>query len=610
MRSKMRWVFAPATVVALALAVSACGADDDGGGSTSADTTAIPEEFAPPTAAPDGAAEGGDLTVIAAGDVDYMDPGAGFYQFTYMVTSATHRALLSYAPDDIAQPTPDGAESQPEVSDDDQTITFTIREGMKFAPPVDREITAPDYEYAIERITLPGVANGYQQYFADVVGFEAAQKEAGDNPTGGAPDIKGVTATDDRTLEIELDRPTSLGVIGALSLPISAPVPEEYAKEFDAENPSTYGQNVAFSGPYMVENDDQGELTGYTSGSEIKLVRNPNWDGEATGDFRPAYLDSIDIREGFADAASASRKILSGEAMVNGDIVPPPAVLKEAATESEPGQLALTVSGANRYVGLNTQLPPTDDINVRKAIIANSDREALRNTRGGPLVGPVATHMIPPEFPGFEEAGGLEGSGLDYYASPTGNPELAAEYMKKAGYESGKCEGPDCELTMVGDDVAPGKDTAEVFRGQVEELGFTVDSRAVEHTIMYTRFCSIPDSQPHLCPNVGWIKDFNDPLVMFKVPFYGPAIDPENNSNWGQLDDPAINKAIEEAELITDVDERNQAFGEIDTQAMEQAPVLMWVWDNGHNIRSADVDGVINLFNANWDLAFTSLPQG
>ena len=40
-----------------------------------------------------------------------------------------------------------------------------------------------------------------------------------------------------------------------MSLPISAPVPEEYAKEFDAENPSTYGQYVAFTGPYMVEND-------------------------------------------------------------------------------------------------------------------------------------------------------------------------------------------------------------------------------------------------------------------------------------------------------------------------------------------------------------------
>ncbi len=50
--------------------------------------TAVPEEFAPVSAAPDGAKEGGELTVLAAGDIDYMDPGAAYYQFTYMVTQA------------------------------------------------------------------------------------------------------------------------------------------------------------------------------------------------------------------------------------------------------------------------------------------------------------------------------------------------------------------------------------------------------------------------------------------------------------------------------------------------------------------------------------------
>ena len=40
---------------------------------------------------------------------------------------------------------------------------------------------------------------------------------------------------------------------------------------------------------------------------------------------------------------------------------------------------------------------------------------------------------------------------------------------------------------------------------------------------------------------------------------------------------------------------------------MEQAVAVPWVWDNQSNIESADVNGVINLFNANWDLSFTSL---
>jgi peptide/nickel transport system substrate-binding protein len=608
MRSTTRRLFALVVAVGLVFGVSACGSDDDEGDSSSGGT-GIPEEFVGPTEAPDDAQEGGDLKVIAAGDVDYMDPGAAYYQFTYTINNAGHRQLLTWDPNDVEQATPDGAEDYPEISEDNQTLTFTIREGMEFAPPVNREITAADYEYAIERALLPGVANGYQSlYLADIVGYEEAVKEGEENPTGGAPDIEGVTATDDYTLEIQLDEPTAYAVEQTMSLPISAPVPEEYAAEFDAENPSTYGENVVFSGPYMVENDADGKLTGYTPGREIQMIRNPNWEGEEDGDFRPAYVDTIEVQEGFEDTAAATRKVVSGEASISGDFVPPPNALKDVAETGEEGQLTLTPSGGNRYIGLNTTLPPFDNIDVRKAVIAIADREALRNTRGGELIGPVATHLIPPEFPGFEEAGGLEGDpDLDYLVDPNGDAELAAEYMRAAGYESGKCEGADCEITMVGDDVSPGKDTAEVFRSNLEDLGFDVTFRPVDHAIMYTRFCSIPDQQPEVCPNVGWLKDFNDPQSLLQITFSGDAIDPENNSNWAQLDDPEINQMIEEASRINDPEDRLEAWGEVDLAIMAEAAVVPWVWDNQANVRSADVAGVINKFNASWDLSYTSI---
>ena len=50
------------------------------------------------------------------------------------------------------------------------------------------------------------------------------------------------------------------------------------------------------------------------------LVRNPNWDPST--DYRPAYLDKIDIQEGFSDTVSAGKKILTGSDQVNGDFAP------------------------------------------------------------------------------------------------------------------------------------------------------------------------------------------------------------------------------------------------------------------------------------------------
>jgi peptide/nickel transport system substrate-binding protein len=607
MRSNSRWAVMLAIVaVALMAGLSACGSDS-GGSSSSTAAVGVPEDLQPVTAAPDNAKEGGELNVLAAGDIDFMDPGAAYYQFTYEVAYATGRPLMSWEPDDSEQPSPDLSDGDPKVSDDGKTITFTIRDGVKFGPPVNREVTAADVEYALERTTLPGVANQYAAgYLASVDGYADAVKEATKNPTGGAPDIPGITATDDKTLEIKLTQPEAPFVVQALSLPMSVPVPEEYAKEFDAKNPSTYGQYVVASGPYMVENDpDTGELTGYTPGKEIKLIRNPNWDPES--DYRPAYLDKINIEEGFADPGSATRKILDGDSSVAGDFPVPKELIEQASKENNNGQLQIPILPGTRYIALNTSKPPFDDINVRKAVVANSDRTALRNTRGGPLVGAVATHYISPGFPGFEDAGGVEGPDLDFIKDPNGNPDIAAEYMKQAGYDSGKCEGSDCDITMVGDNIAPGKDTAEVFKGQLEDLGFNVSFQPVDHAIMYTRFCSVPDQQPNVCPNVGWLPDFRDGQAMLDVPFYGANIDPENNSNWPQLDDPKVNDAIEQARTAPEGDERTKAWADVDRLVSEQAPAVPWDWENYPLSASENVAGVVNLQNASWDLSFTSL---
>jgi len=608
MPTKLRWLLALGAIVALALTVSACGGDDST--SSSSGTSSANDEFAPDTAAPADAQQGGDLTVITASDVDYIDPGAAYYQFTYMVTSATQSQLEGYAPDDVTGATPLLATDHPTISDDGKTITYTLRDDVMYSPSVlaeggesefkPRAATAADVKYAIERSLLPGVPNGYtQSYLSGVVGIDDAIKAAQDDPTGGAPDISGITAPDDTTLVIKLTDTSSLGAIGALTLPVSAPVPEEYAAKYDAENPSTYGEHQLSSGPYMIDE--------YTPNKVIHLVRNPNWKA-SDEDYRPAYLDSITFQEGFADTVSAGKKILTGNAEVNGDFGAPPGVIKQAATSGEPGQLTVTPSGGNRYIALNTQQPPFDDINVRKAVIAGSNRVDLRNTRGGELVGPVATHYLPPGFPGFEEAGGLEGDpDLDYLVNTEGDPEVSAKYFKAAGMDSGKCEGPDCEITMVGDDSPPGSDTAEVFKSQLEDMGFTVNFQKVTHDIMYTKFCSVPENAPDVCPNVGWLKDFNDGQAMIDVPFNGATIVPENNSNWPQLNVPEVNKAMDEATLVDNQEERNQAWADVDTLINEQAPAVPWVWDNQANIASADVAGVINLFNANWDISFTSL---
>jgi peptide/nickel transport system substrate-binding protein len=598
MQPRLRALLITLVATTCAIALAACGSDDDSSGVSG-------DDFAPTTEASDDAVEGGSLDVISSGFFDYLDPGAAFYNYTYVFTNAAHRGLMGWQPGDESQPSPDLAADDPEISDDLKTVTFTLRDGVMFSPPVDREVTSADVKYAIERTLMPGVENAYTASYMDLIeGFPEAQKAVEEDDTV-APDISGIETPDDKTIVFNLTEGYGEVLAQALTLPASAPVPEEYAKEFDAESPSTYDTHQVTTGPYMIENNAEGETTGYSPGKELKLIRNPNWDPET--DYRPAYLDEITFREGFTDVNSAFTRILEGESQINGDILPTPAALKLSAQEF-PDQLELAPSGGNRYVALNTQLPPFDDIDVRKAVLAGADREAMRLARGGELVGPIATHFIPPGVPGFEEAGGLEGSGLDFMASPEGDPDLAAQYMQDAGYDSGKYEG-DEKILMVAENAGVDKEVGEVVLQQFQDLGFDVEFRQVNSNIMYTKFCSVPKAEVAVCPNVGWVKDFNDPQAMLDPTFNGENIEPTANSNWPQLDVPEINEQMDEAALIGDLEERAEVWGDLDTQVMEQAPAIPYVWDDQGNVRSANVQGVINLSNGQWDIAFTSIAE-
>jgi peptide/nickel transport system substrate-binding protein len=290
--------------------------------------------------------------------------------------------------------------------------------------------------------------------------------------------------------------------------------------------------------------------------------------------------------------------------MVSGDFLIPPAVLKQAA-DRRPGQLQLIDSGGGRWAALNTQVAPFDDVDVRKAVLAGFDREATLLALGGARVGTVATHFLPPGLPGFEEAGGERGTGVDFLAAPGGDPAVAAAYLKRAGFASGRYEGP--PITMVGPVDGNGRAISELAKAAFEKLGFEVKLRLLSQQVVMTRFCGYPKAAVEVCPNVGWMRDFADGQTFLDPTFNGKNIAPVGNANVSQLDDPAVNAAIEHAKALTDPRARARAWGDVDRQITALAPAIPLVWDKVPMASSADVHAVANENLGVWDFAFTSL---
>jgi peptide/nickel transport system substrate-binding protein len=591
-RSRLRFLLAGMMLI-LAFAVAACGDDDNSSSSGSKSSDADKTQGAPAEGK-----KGGKLTQLGASDVDFLDPGHTYYTAGFQIVYATQRTLYSFKPEDGTNPVPDLAAGEPEISADKKTVTVKIRPNIKYAPPVDRAVKAADVKYAIERFFSVNVGGQYPGYFTPIVG-------APEEPTKGVKPISGITTPDDQTVVFKLKEPTGVAFAAALVMPVTTPVPEEYAKEFDAKSPSTYNTHVAFSGPYMVKNNSSGSLTGYKAGKSISLVRNPNWNGPETGDYRPAYLDEVFLRTNATDANVAGRQVLEGQNLVL-DTNPPANILRDVVTKIK-DQYTSVPSGGYRYFPLNTTVKPFDNVNVRRAVLAGFDRDAARKARGGKFTGDLPTHFLPPEFPGFEEAGGFEGPGVDYMskANEKGDLELAAKYFKQAGFNSGKYEGSD-EILMVGANVDPGKAQAEVAKAQLEKMGFKVRLRLVPQDAVYTEWCQVPAKNVGMCAGAGWFKDFADPQSMLEPVFKGSLITETGNINYSELKDPKIDAAMNKAALL-EGDQRLQAWADVDKMIVEDAAAIPFLWDKTTLIRSKNVNGVAASYYTSWDLNYTSI---
>jgi peptide/nickel transport system substrate-binding protein len=579
-------------VSACTFVVAACGGSSGGGSSSSKSTSSGGAAAAPSLSglanvkSAQGQAKGGTLNVVSNEGWSHLDPGQAYFQIDYLVTYATQRPLYSYKPEGGAA-TPDLAAGPPQISSDGKTVTVKIKPNVKYSPPVNRAVTSADVKYAFERDFNPNVPNGYAAGYYPIVGAEKSK---------GGP-ISGIDTPDDTTIVFHLTKDFGATFAQSLTLPGSVPVPKDYAGKFDKSNPPKYDSDPtvqAFTGPYMIQS--------YQPDRSVTLVRNPNWD--ASTDYRPAYADKIVWKAG-GDPNVLARQTLNSPDLLMAD-GPPAPVLKTAYQTKKP-QLSIAPLG-NYYASLNTQVPPFNNLNLRRAVVAATSRQAYLSVRGGTLVGQVATHFLGPTDPAFKAAGGVNGFGFDFLKNPAGDLTVAKKYMKAAGYPSGKYTGGKT-VQIVGSNADPGPKEMQVMQNALQSLGFKTTIKPVPQQTMYSKFCGFVKAHITSCPTAGWIADFPDPYAYLYVPFSGKAIVPVGNVNWAELNDPKINAAMDQAATIKDQAQRMKAWANVDKMITAAAPAVPMIWASNALVKGSQVKGVLDTWNDDWNLSF-SAPNG
>jgi peptide/nickel transport system substrate-binding protein len=590
--------------VACATVVAACGGSSNSSSSTSTSAASSTNGHAGASpqsgvnlaglanTKPDPSAQhmGGTLTLTSNEGWEHLDPAASYFQIDYVVVYATQTPLYTFTPTSDT-PVPLLASGPPQISADGKTVTVHIKPDWKFGPPVNRDITSKDVAWAFQRMFNSNVQNGYAAGYFPIVGADPTATT--DKP------IPGISTPNSTTIVFHLTKAFGATMADALTLPGTSAVPYGYTTKADKSSPSTWDSNPTsqvFTGPYMISS--------YKAGQSVTLVRNPNWSRSVDG-VRPAYADKIVWNAG-ADPTVAARQTLDSTNLLMAD-TPPAAVLK-SAYETKKTQLSIAPLGTY-YAALNTTVPPFNNINLRKAVVAASNRSAYALARGGQLVATVSTHFIYPEVPGFQQAGGAAGFGQDFVSHPDGDMTVACKYMKLAGYPNCKYTGQYGQygsVLIVGSNAAPGPQEIQVVQSGLTALGFKTSIKAVPQQTMYSKFCGYVKAHVNVCPTAGWIEDFPDPYAALYVPFSGQAIVPINNSNWASLNDPAINDALNKDAGITNLTARYQAFAQVDKMIVDSAAAIPEVWSDNALLEGSKVKGVLDPWNDDWNLSFSS----
>jgi peptide/nickel transport system substrate-binding protein len=497
----------------------------------------------------------GTLRVVNHYDVDALDPGIAYGAADLVLLRGMVRELYSFDSrvegERALQPVPDLADGPYQLSPDGRTYTFRIKRGVKYAPPVNREVEAKDFVYAVERQfdRAHPSPNPYSRLIKGVAEFAA----------GKAKTISGLRAVGRHTLEITLLQPAN-DFPSILTMPFFSPVPEEHAREYRPGR--DYAQALAASGPY--------QLKQYTPGRLIELVRNPNWDPR-TDPLRSAWVDRITVTIGRSEAG-IQEAIEGGEADLNLDNMPPP-VEDLQRLSNDPvlaKQFAVETTGCVHYLTMQMDAGPTRSVLVRQAVNYAIDRQAVVLAIGGRYAGEPASTILSPTLAGY--------SAFDLYPSQdsAGDPDKARELLAKAGYPDG------VELTYVGQSSAKWKALYEVLRISLERAGIRLKPTFYKGYEAYARSLRLQSKrEEHHLGAARWCPDMpgNGSRSFIGVLLDGRTITPTSNNNFGNYDNDDVNTLIDQAYGTRDNQARTALWGKIDRMLMEDAAWAPLVYD-------------------------------
>lgn len=370
------------------------------------------------------------LNIGIAPAPDNLDPGASGLAVDGWVSGNVNESLL-YDYEGKLQP---GLVTEWKPSADGKTWTLKLREGVTFqdGTPFNAAAVKASFDHVVDPATKSR------------------------SPLAMLGPYAGTTIVDDHTVEVNFKEPNAgfqyamANIVGGMNSPAAMTA---------AGSPADYARKPVGAGPYKIDS--------FVANQQITLsaFEGYNWAPAFTGASGPAAVKKLTMRI-LPDAKARANALKTGELDIAGAIEPQDAVSLKAA-----GFTVTPVDATGMPYGLfiNVDKFPTDDVNVRRALILATDQKQMVNVLFDDQYVP-ASQLLTPNTEGYDET-----------LKPLYATDLAKanKLLDDAGWKMGsdgirEKDGKKLELQMINIAAFGFDQIAQLLQAQAKKAGFDV----------------------------------------------------------------------------------------------------------------------------------------
>ncbi len=469
-----------------------------------------------------------------------MDPHASPSAITFYITASNGESLLFLNSDRELQP---WLAEKWEIATDAKSFTFNLVSGVTFQD--DAPFNAAAVKWNFDRIVDPNYKAG--SALTSLTGYE------------------GTDTPDDATVTVKFKAPFVPFITYAAGSPLSFISPTATPQQGDDVN-----YKPVTSGPY--------KITEYTPKQQIVLER---WDGytrrapwsDADG---PGYLDKITWKF-IPESGTRSATVQSGEVQVA--TVIPAQDLPRFEGSNDYSVVKKPWTGTPQIWLLTVDHPPTDDLAVRQAINYAVDKDAIVNT----IYKGTGTHGYAPLTMAMMDDPSLRA----YYPFDL---DKAKQVLEDGGWTEGsggirEKDGNPLHIVLNAIDYGGGPaQIVELVQGQLREAGIDVEIKAQARPPWYEDNYNGATNGPVMILRSG------DPDGLYAL-FHSSNIG--SNFNWSRVNDPDIDKMLEQGREETDAAKRTALYLDIQKKLLDMAACVPLIDEMSVWVLRSEVSGLI-----------------